>query len=450
MAENKTQLSLDSSNIVELLQASTFLELGGLRDSCLQFLLSALAPTTALQTLALADQYSCSEVFDKAQACVRDNCDSICSSQQALQHVRALSRDALVALISDTRLQITAEVDVLEMIAVWLENNLYNGRDSTASLLAYVRLPFQRLQQQIPGQLLTHHSQAVRDAISDALSILQRASVACDSPGCCARDRAPQCQAEPMPRAAAAGTQLVMAGGHDATWFCPRSVELYNPVRDAWTVGPPLPPMAGVSGNLYMLGGRCSGSEGLKSTQLARVEVQSVECLHISDSIQPCWRDLAPMLTSRASHAAAALGSCLYAIGGQSGAATMSSVEQLDVLTASWHPVSPMKSGRKYCCAASLDGRVYVAGGVDHARVQLPTVEAYDPREGRWQAVAPMSCGRSSCGMAALCGSLFVVGGHGQCGVVHDTVEMYDPAANAWLPRAPMGHARCSMALEVL
>lgn len=49
------------------------------------------------------------------QACVRDNCDSICSNQQALQHVKGLSRDALVALISDTQLHITAEADVLEV-----------------------------------------------------------------------------------------------------------------------------------------------------------------------------------------------------------------------------------------------------------------------------------------------------------------------------------------------
>lgn len=105
-----------------------------------------------------------------------------------------------------------------------------------------------------------------------------------------------------------------------------------------------------------MQGGRCSGSEGVKSTHIATVEVPSVECLHFSDSFQPCWTDLPPMLTSRASHAAAAMGSCLYAIGGQSGAATMSSVEQLDVLNACWRTVASMHSGRKYCSAASLDG----------------------------------------------------------------------------------------------
>ena len=36
-----------------------------------------------------------------------------------------------------------------------------------------------------------------------------------------ARDRA--CDAPPPRRTGTAGTHLVMAGGHDASWFCPRS-----------------------------------------------------------------------------------------------------------------------------------------------------------------------------------------------------------------------------------
>lgn len=95
-------------------------------------------------------------------------------------------------------------------------------------------LKLQSLLAQIPSHLLAHHTQAVCDAINDALGALQRVSGASDSSTACARDhRGPLHQAEPMPRAAAAGTQLIMAGGHDSSWFCPRCwPKLYDSMQN--------------------------------------------------------------------------------------------------------------------------------------------------------------------------------------------------------------------------
>lgn len=39
-------------------------------------------------------------------------------------------------------------VNVMQMIAVWLESNRYSSKESIASLLACVRLPIKRLQEQ--------------------------------------------------------------------------------------------------------------------------------------------------------------------------------------------------------------------------------------------------------------------------------------------------------------
>ncbi|KAJ4818001.1 F-box/kelch-repeat protein [Rhynchospora pubera] len=92
--------------------------------------------------------------------------------------------------------------------------------------------------------------------------------------------------------------------------------------------------------------------------------------------------------------AVAAVGGCLYVLGGFARSLALSCVWRYDPRSNSWDQVGPMGSGRAFCKTGVLDGKLYVIGGVSRARNgrlnPLRSGEVFDPLTGTWEPVPDM------------------------------------------------------------
>ncbi len=255
---------------------------------------------------------------------------------------------------------------------------------------------------------------------------------------------------------AGSGALLAVAGGTFAACACRAAVlppasadddadDVAPPVVAPWApAAPPRTPRvhaalaAAPGGAVYLLGGRAGTNAELDVVERYDADADAW-------TPQPALRMRAP----RASLGAAALGDCLWAVGGQAGRATFASVDVLDVPTGRWLAAPPLRTARKYGAVVPLRGCVLALGGMSEARQRLACCERLDPREGRWRALPPMALPRSSAAAAAAAGALYVAGGNdGEA--THAGCARYDAAADRWEDAAPLGTARSGAALVAL
>lgn len=151
------------------------------------------------------------------------------------------------------------------------------------------------------------------------------------------------------------------------------------------------------------------------------------------------WIPLAPAMTARQEVAVAALNGKLYLIGGISGNAILSSVEQYDPATNQWTLVAPLPRPRHHAAAASDGAAIYVVGGYESLTFDpQSSVYRYDPGTNRWTEVAPLPAARGALAAAAIDGMIYAVGGVPG----NRDLTVYDPAGNLWRTLSSMPTGR--------
>jgi len=170
-------------------------------------------------------------------------------------------------------------------------------------------------------------------------------------------------------------------GGQNLEYATLSETEVYDPLRDVWSLGP----------SLGLARRNCAGA----STADGRV----------------------------------------FAIGGFDGMNIISSVEALDPRMKNWVTIPPLSVPRSSAVAAATqDGRIVVAGGTSGSR--LKTVEIWEPRTNRWEkASADMNEIRSAAALASVSGRIFAVAGVDAEQNVHSSLEMFEEELHAWTYR---------------
>lgn len=199
---------------------------------------------------------------------------------------------------------------------------------------------------------------------------------------------------------------------------------------DAWEACPSMlgrrwGAAAGVlDGCLYV----CGGYDG------ARSSLKSVE---VFDPTRNAWREGVPMGQRRARAAATVCEGSLYVCGGFDGSELLRSAESFEPASRRWRPLPPMSVARYIATAATVGGKVYVCGGVGGDGVAMTSAERLDPQSSSWEILPPMSVARYGASAVAATGQLFVFGGNG-LKLRLSSVERYDPRTGTWEPLLPM------------
>ena len=210
--------------------------------------------------------------------------------------------------------------------------------------------------------------------------------------------------------------EVWMAGGFegDEPGRAVASVLIYDPRRDAWRDGPPLPAavaggtLALVDGALHYLGGFLPDRDTAVGTHW-RLALGTTT-----------WAPRAPLPVARGHLASAVLGGELYAIGGQvrhdNWPRDLDAVDVYDPTSDAWSPVASLPTPRSHCEAATFvhRERIVVVGGRDNTRwpilrrAGLAGILVYDPAGDRWSERPGLPVGIES-PVARLVGGRLVV-----------------------------------------
>lgn len=199
----------------------------------------------------------------------------------------------------------------------------------------------------------------------------------------------------PSPRAAGGVAvwqgKVIYAGGLGPNGAVAR-VDAYDPLTDQWTQLADMPrardhfQAAVVGDHLYAIGGRDTFDSG---GQVDTEEIVPVDVLDLpsdaSELTSATWRaGVTSIPTPRGGHGVIAVGSCIYAIGGESAAGESEGVigitESYDTATGTWGELSSLWTPRHGIQAAAIGETIYVAAGGVKAFAHDPTAahEALD------------------------------------------------------------------------
>lgn len=186
-------------------------------------------------------------------------------------------------------------------------------------------------------------------------------------------------------------------------------------------------------GRVYVMGGIGNGGTNLSSVEQY-------------DPLSDSWHFVAPLPLPLHHAAAASIGDAIYVIGGYTDPMfTPTAVAYRYDLTADrWTRIADLPTPRTAMAAAAIDGKVYAVGGLPDGKDLL----VYDPPANRWTRLASMPVPREHLAAVSAGGKLYVAGGRfpGNVGAF----ESYDPATDRWTALPPLPTARSGIAAAVL
>jgi len=258
--------------------------------------------------------------------------------------------------------------------------------------------------------------------------VLADAAELADSAACLAAPRA-------VCAAVSVSGQVYAIAGRGADGAALSSVERYDPVTNMWHQAPPLQRARGwvaatcLGGSICVLGG-----EGDDLT---------LDVAEQLDAGANAWEPLPSMLTPRWAAAAASIGHHVFVVGGHSAdGEVLGDVECLSArgrsqlvppCSTGWAQLAPLHCPRAALALAALGGCLYAVGGYDEHERGLPSMERYDPNQGIWESLAPMATPRWGLGAIGCGGHLYVLGGTVGNGLVNaGVVKRFDPDSEIW------------------
>ncbi|XP_065845868.1 kelch-like protein 20 [Oscarella lobularis] len=356
------RVHVDKSNVESLFSAAHLLQFTEVVEFCEDVLIELMKPSNCLNLARIAHQYHCLKLGKVADRCVAFNIVELSLNDAEFQSLEA---DHLARILAMDELVIDSEMQVAELIAKWIKYDEINRLGQVDLLRRSIRL-----------------SLMPTDGLENWVS---NTGIPLFDGSCCkAANRLDESTSH---RAGRPASILAVGGGVDigneSNHYESRSVERYDPVRDAWDIFPSLNDSrfnAGVVnafGSLYALGGR--------------------DC--------PCFQ-----CDFKSDH---------------------KSVERYEFVQERWvKDVAPMTNGRTGQRYVEYEGKIYAFGSKD----DLTAAECYDPNVNAWTAISPLNRDADVIDVKGIFhadGLIYVLG--------DSTILKYDPVSGCWMQPQAVG-----------
>jgi len=246
----------------------------------------------------------------------------------------------------------------------------------------------------------------------------------------------------PTPRSeltgAALGGRIYAAGGIAQLGITP-ALQAFDPARAEWQRLASVP-QGRHHGAMAALGGRLILTGGFDNLPFGAED--AVGETWIYNPIRDAWAAGPPMPGRRAAHAVAVVADRLYVVGGIGD--DPEKLYAFDPAAASWEVLATsLPTLREHLTAATVDGRIHAIAGRWNGGVNRTDHEIYDPASTSWARGADLPTARSGLGAAVIRGRIHVLGGEDLlAGKVFWEHEVFDPAAGAWRSESPLPTAR--------
>ena len=215
--------------------------------------------------------------------------------------------------------------------------------------------------------------------------------------------------------------------------------EVYNPATDAWSTVKPLPKRldhiqgVAVDEKIYYIGGLAGWPEPAVST------------VYIYDPERDTFTQGAPLPDGRARGAGgvAVYKGRIYYAGGLHEGEAVGWFDVYDPSSDSWASLADMPTARDHFQGAVVDGVFYAIGGRDTTiNATTPVVEVYDFASNTWSALdTELPTPRGGFAVAVLGEEILTIGGEGG-GKAYNTVEAFHTVTNTWRTLTPVPTAR--------
>uniref|UniRef100_A0A3Q1J0T8 BTB domain-containing protein n=1 Tax=Anabas testudineus TaxID=64144 RepID=A0A3Q1J0T8_ANATE len=415
-------LVIDSANAKTLLEAANKFQFNTFCKVCVSFLEKQLTAANCLGVLAMAEAMSCTELHNMAKAFALQNFPEVAGQEEIL----SVSKEDLVAYLSNDSLNTKAEELVYETVIKWIKQDSNSRVQHLSELLAVVRLPFihpSYLLNVVDNEELIKSSEACRDLVNEAkrYHMLPHARQEMQTP----RTR---------PRLSAGVAEvIVLVGGRQAIGMNQRSltaVTCFNPQNSKWYPLASLPfydreffSVISAGDNIYLSGGTESG-----------VMVADVWCYM---SLLDNWNLVSRMTVARCRHNSLVYDGKLYTIGGLGVSGNLDHVERYDTITNQWETVSPLPKPVHSAAATVCGGKIYVFGGVNEAGRSAGVLQSYVPQSNTWSFIESPMIDNKYAPAVTLNGFIFILGG-----AYARATTIYDPDKGNIKAGPNMNHSR--------
>ena len=426
------EIVINDENLLDLLNASSFLLVTPVKNACIQVLSNNLSNESCFRALQIAEQFGADELAEQANDYIKTNFSTVVNNIEFV----TISQKDLVRFISSDDIQVEKEEEVYQSVLTWVKHDEANRVQALPELLKHLRkdsLPKGFLESELTREPLlkmarnngdhafknivgTKGTKIAKKAKSEKSVQELRPSTEIKNVMIGIGNGGPRKaffydldkkemllltdvpELELLQQIAVVGRTLYVIGGNIFSDIRRLSAvsfdDLKNPVSSASeTMELELQPktpfskprvyasLVSLNGLLYYIGGICHKSDSCQNT---------VECYNPELGE---WSFCAGLNTPRHRSGCVASEQNIYVIGGgtksvYSSKPLLSSVEKYDPERNSWSYVADLKEARSVPGCVYWGGKIYVIGGIDSARFYIYSCEVYSPMTDEWQTIA--------------------------------------------------------------
>ncbi|XP_071507499.1 kelch-like protein 24 [Diadema antillarum] len=407
-----SQLTINTSNAQELLEAACHLQYQSIVDACCKFLKRHLNPSTCLGIKHLAETYSCQDLLDAASRYCKENFVTVSEQEDFLR----LSTEELVDYVSSDDLNVEKEEVILKACMAWCAFS-HDRAEQFHQVLGNVRLVYIK-----PNVLLSHLSNPIiGDHSKSAKHILAAISM----------QQQYQCKSNleglsPMPRPSTYAEVMVVVSGYGKNYSSIRDVVYYSPDSDKWANLAQLPhsisnfAVSVLEDKIYVTGGK--------------VNRTITSACWILDPSTNTWTKGADLNGARQLHGATTTkAGKMYVIGGENENGMDWAVEQYVRSQDKWTVVTSLQQAVADPAVVSIKEKVYVVGGSTEMHMAYEHIQCYNTTLNSWRILTRISI--PSCHFPAVAhgNKIYLMSGFGRQGI-----KVYDVEHNAILQPVPM------------
>ncbi|XP_032237178.2 kelch-like protein 3 [Nematostella vectensis] len=417
------EINISRDNVVDILEAASFLLLTPVKSACAQIILSALRINNCISTRRVADKYALEELKIKADSFIKKNFQQVRSEEEFLD----LSIGELCELISSDDLNVETEEEVFEAVLKWVKHESQNRAMHLPTALPCLRfgsLSSDFVERQIEGESLLQQCTFCQNFIK-MYQRRQRAT----------RAKKGGMSQEERPSAKVHNVMVGVGRGNLRTSFCydtdsDTMYQLSEPYSPSFVLG-----VAVLGREVYCV---CRNRHNwdIGASMLLRYPLDQSNKSFFSWTDMASCDQLATACNDQTN--LVAMEGQLYIVGGCNGGAS-GRVQCYNPGNNVWTTVASCLTPRCQVGAVAFNSHLYIIGGTtEHLSQPVNLVERYNPAADSWTLVCPMKSKRRAPQVIATSTSIFAVGGATQPG--HDTVtcEVYKPAFDQWIIIAPL------------
>ncbi|XP_077289480.1 kelch-like protein 28 [Arctopsyche grandis] len=329
-------------------------------------------------------------------------------------------------ILKSDYLNVPSEESIFNAVKLWVNHDNANRKSDLAQLMRSVRLSLLSMEFFIDEVLTFCHSCA------ECMTTLRQAVKDKNDKSFVPRE---------TPRSKIKGYKMALVGGSNIDMA--NTIDIFDGLKNSWTLSKKI----GINKSwfasvlvgdwIFIIGGEDSLDESVTSVEY--IDLKSGE-----------KKPLKPLNQARTLFSAVTLrrgsSTVVYAIGGDSGAAFLSSVERWSSNTGDWETnVAPLLVAVFGHSASVIADKIYITGGLTSEWISSNKVQMYSVETNSWTYRAQMIQGRAGHSSVAFKGKLYVAGGiDWETSSRLDSVEHYDPNANVWtaftkLPQTALG-----------